>query len=228
MTFAFDDPPDAPEALSPAAFVLRQTTPAAPPLVPELRLFLATEVTPLWEATEDELAEAGVPPPYWAFAWAGGQALARYVLDHPEVVAGRRVLDFATGSGLVAIAASRAGAGEVTAADIDPFAGTAVRLNAKLNGVKIAFRAEDLTEGGVDRAWDVILAGDVCYERAMTERVLPWLRAQVAAGAAVLIGDPGRLYCPTDGADELWRCEVPTSLDLEGREAKETRILRLR
>jgi len=220
--------PGAREARDPAAFILRQTTVAAPPLVPELRLFLATEVTPLWEATEEALAEAGVPPPYWAFAWAGGQALARYVLDHPALVSGRRVLDFASGSGLVAIAAARAGAGEVTAVDVDPFAGTAARLNATLNGVSIAALHEDLTARAGAGPWELILAGDVCYERAMTGRVLPWLRAQAAAGATVLIGDPGRAYCPEDGVEELGRCEVPTSLDLEGRDARETRILRLR
>jgi predicted nicotinamide N-methyase len=210
-----------------AAFVARETAVACPPFVPEVRLHLATEVTPLWRATEAALARAGVPPPYWAFAWAGGQALARYLLDHPAAVAGKRVLDLAAGGGIVAIAAARAGAARVSAADIDPFAAAALRLNAALNGVALEVIAEDLTERDARGAWDVVVAGDVFYERAMVARVLPWLRRCAEGPAAVLVGDPGRAYCPAEGALELARYLVPTSLDLEGREQREARVLRL-
>jgi predicted nicotinamide N-methyase len=211
----------------PAAFVARQTAVASPPFVPEIRLHLATEVTPLWHATEAALERAGVPPPYWAFAWAGGQALARYLLDQPDAVAGKRVLDLAAGSGLVAIAAVLAGAGEVLAADIDPFAAAAMQLNASLNGLSFAVTTEDLTASDAPGAWDVIVAGDVCYERAMVDRVLPWLRRHAERGTAVLVGDPGRAYCPAEGVEELARCLVPTTLDLEGREHRASRVLRL-
>ncbi|WP_438011316.1 50S ribosomal protein L11 methyltransferase [Sorangium sp. So ce321] len=210
-----------------AAFVARETAVACPPFVPEVRLHLATEVTPLWHATEAALARAGVPPPYWAFAWAGGQALARYLLDHPAAVSGKRVLDLAAGGGVVAIAAARAGAASVSAADIDPFAAAALELNAALNGVAVEVIAEDLTASAARGAWDVIVAGDVCYERAMVDRVLPWLRRQAGSAVAVLVGDPGRSYCPSEGVEELARYLVPTSLDLEGREQRETRVLRL-
>ncbi|WP_437282614.1 50S ribosomal protein L11 methyltransferase [Sorangium sp. So ce375] len=210
-----------------AAFVARETAVACPPFVPEVRLHLATEVTPLWHATEAALARAGVPPPYWAFAWAGGQALARFLLDHPATVSGKRVLDLACGGGVVAIAAAFAGAARVSAADIDPFAAAALRLNAALNDVDVDVINEDLTASAEAGAWDVIVAGDVCYERAMVERVLPWLRRQAARAAAVLVGDPGRAYCPSEAVEELARYQVPTSLDLEGRERRETRVLRL-
>lgn len=219
------------EALSPderaAAFVARETAVDRPPFVPEVRLHLATEVTPLWHATEAALARAGVPPPYWAFAWAGGQALARYLLDHPASVSGKRVLDLAAGGGVVAIAAARAGAARVLAADIDPFAAAALRMNAALNGVALDVTTDDLTASAAGGAWDVIVAGDVCYERAMVDRVLPWLRRQADEAAVVLVGDPGRAYCPTEGVEELTRYLVPTSLDLEGRAQRETRVLRL-
>ncbi|WP_437718657.1 50S ribosomal protein L11 methyltransferase [Sorangium sp. So ce448] len=210
-----------------AAFVARETAVACPPFVPEVRLHLATEVTPLWHATEAALARAGVPPPYWAFAWAGGQALARYLLDHPETVSGKRVLDLASGGGVVAIAAVLAGAARVSAADIDPFAAAALRLNAALNGVTVDVTTEDLTASAATPAWDVIVAGDVCYERAMVDRVLPWLRQEAARATAVIVGDPGRAYCPAEAVEELALYQVPTSLDLEGREQRETRVLRL-
>ncbi|MCC6551904.1 MAG: methyltransferase [Polyangiaceae bacterium] len=211
------------------AFILRQTAIAAPPLVPEVRLHLASEVTPLWEASEAELARAGVPPPYWAFAWAGGQALARHVLDRPEVVAGKRVLDLASGSGLLAIAATLAGAAEVTAADVDPFSAAAIALNAAENGVDVAIVCGDLTGEGAEGAgqWDVVLAGDICYERGMAERLVGWLRMQAARGAEVLVGDPGRAYCPAEGIEEVARRGVPTSVDLEGCEEREGRVIRI-
>jgi predicted nicotinamide N-methyase len=209
----------------PAAFVRAQTALVAPPLVPEIRLHLASAVTPLWRATEATLAAREVPPPYWAFAWPGGQALARYVLDDPSVIRGRVVLDFAAGSGLTGIAAVMVGAAAVTAADIDPFAGAAIALNAAANGVTIDIIGDD----PIDRpsAWGLVLAGDVCYEQPMAQRATNWLRRLAAAGTEVLLGDPGRSYRPADGLVELARYRVPTSLDLETRTECETVVWRL-
>lgn len=195
-------------------FVVRNTALRRPLHVPEIQLYLADEVTPIWEWTEEELQESGVPPPYWAFAWAGGQAVARYVLDRPEVVAGRRVLDFAGGSGLCAIAAVRAGAAQATVADIDRFAQAAVAVNAAANDVQIGFLGEDLLDDDPPDV-DLILAGDVCYEHAMTGRVVPWLRAAAANGVTVLLGDPGRRYLPADGLEQLMTYDVPTTPELE-------------
>ena len=209
----------------PAAFVAAQTVLATPPLVPEIRLHLATEITPLWQATEARLAESGVAPPYWAFAWPGGQAVARHLLDHPALVAGKRVLDFAAGSGLAAIAAAMAGAASVEAAEIDALACAAIALNAAANGVAVACRAADLVDG--PGAWDVVLAGDVCYERPMAERVMPWLRRLAGRGALVLMGDPGRNYLPASGLAEVARLVVPTSRELEDRTERETVIWRV-
>jgi predicted nicotinamide N-methyase len=197
-------------------FVRGHTALACPPLVPEIRLHLATEITPLWEATEDWLSRRGVDPPYWAFAWAGGQALARHVLDHPEIVAGQRVLDFGAGAGLVAIAAARAGA-QAIAADSDPMATTAIRLNAATNNVEVTVRAGDVI--GVDEGWDVALCGDMFYERQLAERALPWLRTLARRGALVLLGDPGRAYLP-EGLREIARYNVPTTRELEDREMR--------
>ena len=208
----------------PAAFVLAETNLTAPPLVPEIRLHLASEVTPLWRATEATLASKDVPPPYWAFAWPGGQALARYVLDNSALVRGRRVLDFASGSGLVAIAAARAGA-VATAADIDRFAAAAIGLNAAANGFTMPVVIDDLTDS--EPVWDVVLAGDVCYEQPMAGRTTAWLRRLAVAGVIVLLGDPGRSYRPTDGLAELARYRVPTSLDLETRTMSDTVVWRL-
>jgi predicted nicotinamide N-methyase len=209
----------------PAAFVRTQTELAAPLVVPEIRLHLATEVTPLWRATETTLAASGLPPPYWAFAWPGGQALARHLLDHPALVRGRRVLDFAAGSGLAAIAAAKAGAASVAAADIDTFALAAIGLNATANGVTLQIIGDDLTDR--PSAWDVVLAGDVCYERPMAERATAWLRGLADAGALVLLADPGRSYLPTEGLAAIARYQVPTSRELEDRELRETVIWRL-
>jgi predicted nicotinamide N-methyase len=209
----------------PAAFVRAQTALVAPPLVPEIRLHLASAVTPLWRATEATLSGREVPPPYWAFAWPGGQALARYVLDDPSVIRGRVVLDFAAGSGLTGIAAVMVGAAAVTAADIDPFAGAAIALNAAANGVTIDIIGDD----PIDRpsAWGLVLAGDVCYEQPMAQRATNWLHRLAAAGTEVLLGDPGRSYRPADGLVELARYRVPTSLDLETRTECETVVWRL-
>ncbi len=209
----------------PTAFIRAQTALTAPPLVPEIRLHLASEVTPLWRATEVTLATRNVPPPYWAFAWPGGQALARYVLDSPGTVRGRRVLDFAAGSGLAGIAAARSGAAAVTAADVDAHAVAAIALNAAGNGAMIDIVTDDLIDG--PSVWDVVLAGDVCYEQPMAGRTTNWLRQLAAAGTEVLLGDPERSYRPADGLVELARYRVPTSLDLETRTECETVVWRL-
>jgi predicted nicotinamide N-methyase len=206
--------------MDPAEFVQRNTAITAPPLVPEIRLHLATEVTPIWHATEQSLVRNALPPPYWAFAWAGGQALARYLLDHPETVAGREVLDIGSGSGIVAIAAAKAGASRVVAAEIDPFAAAAIALNAPLNGVTITIETRDL----LDRAaagWGVALAGDICYEEPMSSRALALLRRIAARGRLALLGDPGRAYLPKSGLTELARYTVPTSRELEAKEISE-------
>jgi predicted nicotinamide N-methyase len=206
-----------------AAFVRRNTAITAPPLVPEISLYLATEITPIWQATEDTLARSGLPPPYWAFAWAGGQALARFLLDHPERVAGRSVLDFGAGSGLVAIAAAKAGAASVLACEIDHFAAAAIAANTTLNHVAIAVTTSDVLDI-VDPRCEVVTAGDVCYERPMADRVMGWLRGLAAQGTLVLLGDPGRAYLPSEGIVELARYLVPTSRELEDRECRDTVI----
>ncbi|MEX0808311.1 MAG: 50S ribosomal protein L11 methyltransferase [Dongiaceae bacterium] len=205
-------------------FIRRETAIAAPPLVPEISLHLATEITPIWHASEAALERQGIDPPYWAFAWPGGQALARHLLDHPGLVAGRRLLDFAAGSGLVAIAAAKAGA-IAEANDIDPVAAEAIALNAALNGVNVAIASGDLT--GTKCRWDVVLAGDVCYEKPMAERVFPWLVACADAGALVLMADPGRAYLPARGLERIAVYAVPTSLELEDRTLRETIIWRI-
>lgn len=209
----------------PSAFIREQTALTTPPLVPEIDLHLATEVTPLWRASETLLATRNIPPPYWAFAWPGGQALARYVLDRPRTVRGRRVLDFAAGSGLVAIAAARSQAAAVTAADIDAHAAAAIRLNAAANDAAVDIVTDDLI--GRPSAWDVVLAGDVCYEQPMAGRAIAWLRTLAAAGTEVLLGDPGRTYRPPDGLTELARYQVPTSLELETRTSCDTAVWQL-
>jgi predicted nicotinamide N-methyase len=206
--------------VDPAIFVRRNTAIAASPLVPEIRLHLATEITPIWQASEESLARSAVPPPFWAFAWAGGQALARYLLDHPETVAGRGVLDFGSGSGLVAIAAAKSGARSVLAADIDHFAAAAIAANAALNDVAIAVTTADVI-GAADPRWQLTTAGDVCYEREMADRVIPWLRKLAGGGCLVLLGDPGRTYLPAKGLRELDRYTVPTSRELEDRDTRD-------
>ena len=198
----------------PEDFIRANTRLEAPPLVPEVRLHLASEVVPLWEATEEELARQGLPPPFWAFAWAGGQALARYLIDHPEVVRGKRVLDFAAGSGLQGIAAGLAGARSVEAVEIDAFACAACRLNAAANGVEITVTGADIV-GSDNPGWDVVLAGDVCYERPAAERITAWLRGLANDDCLVLLGDPGRTYLPRQGLERLIAYGVKTSRELE-------------
>ena len=206
------------------AFVLANTRLQRPPHTPELELQLADEITPIWRMTEEALEEMGLPPPFWAFAWAGGQALARYVLDHPHVVAGKSVIDFATGSGLVALAAMKAGAARVLAADIDVFCEAAVRLNAERNGVAVDFTDENLLDQPPPAWAQVILAGDICYEKPLAERVLAWLDEARAAGATVLIGDPGRSYFPREGLQKLAEYQVPTTRELEDMAVKKTAV----
>lgn len=205
-------------------FILANTARMAPPHVPELKLHLASEAHDLWQNTEEELAEIGLPPPFWAFAWAGGQGLARYVLDHPETIRGRHVLDFASGSGLVAIAAAKAGAAAVLAADIDPFCEAAIRLNAVANGVSVAFSAADLV--GTDSGWDTVLAGDVFYEKPFADRLAPWFASLRQRGATVLVGDPGRAYLPKDRLEQLAVYQVPVTRALEDAEVKRTTVWR--
>jgi len=209
------------------AFVLENTRPQRPPHTPELVLHLADEITPIWRMTEEALEAIGLPPPFWAFAWAGGQALARYVLDHPQTVAGRGVIDFAAGSGIVAIAAAKAGAARVLAADIDLFCEAAVAVNAAANRVDVAFTVENLLDAEPPAWADVILAGDICYEKPLAERVLAWLGAARARGATVLVGDPGRSYFPRQGLEKLAEYQVPTTRELEDMEVKKTAVWRL-
>jgi predicted nicotinamide N-methyase len=207
-------------------FILAQTRLLPVPHAPEISLHVAQEATELWQKTEEELAVIGLPPPFWAFAWAGGQALARHLLDEPELVAGKTVLDFASGSGLVAIAAAKAGAAEVTACDIDAFATEAIAINAQANSVAVTVVLGDLV--GQDGGWDVICAGDICYEREMAGRVVDWLAPLVARGAEVLIGDPGRSYLPRERLEELASYQVPVTRSLEDAEIKRSTVWRLR
>ena len=207
--------------LAPEIFVRRNTIIAAVPMVPEIRLHLATEISPIWQASEDTLARGAVPPPFWAFAWPGGQALARYLLDRRDLVRGRAVLDFGAGSGLVAIAAAKAGAAHVLAAEIDPFAAAAIALNAALNDVRVAVTTTDLLDGD-EPAPPVFTAGDVCYEQPMAARTASWLRRHAGRGSLVLLADPGRAYLPQAGLIERARYQVPTSREIEDREVRET------
>ena len=226
-----------------ADFIRANTAIGPPPLVPEVRLYLADAVTPLWHATEASLARDQLPPPYWAFAWPGGQALARFVLDRPETVRGKRVLDLGAGSGVAAIAAALAGAAAVTAAEIDPFAVAAITLNAALNAVEIAVETRDFLgifprHSGIFCAQsdtfaaftdtDIILIGDMCYEWPLAESLVAYLRQRAAAGAEVLLGDPGRAYLPQRGLEAVILYDVPTSLDLEDRTLRRTTLYRLR
>ena len=210
----------------PDAFIRANTVLASAPLLPEIRLHLASEVVPLWQATEADLEKIGLPPPYWAFAWPGGQAIARHVLYHPRLVAERRILDLAAGCGIAAIAAAKAGARQVAASEIDRLALAAIALNARENGVTIGAIDRDVL-GDEAGDWDTVLAGDLCYERPMADRVAAWLRRQARSGVTVLLGDPGRAYKPSDGLAEVARYVVPTSRDLEDRDSRETVIWRV-
>lgn len=206
------------------AFIRANTRLRAVPLTPEISLFVADQAVPLWHKTEEEIGEAGLPPPFWAFAWAGGQALARHILDHASTVRGRTVLDLASGSGLVGIAAMKAGAASVTVADIDAFACAAAALNAAQNGVALTTCDDDLLAGGHPAHWDVILAGDIFYERDTAQRAFDFLHGHAARGATVLIGDPGRSYLPRDKLRRIADYSVPVTRDLEDAEIKQTAV----
>jgi predicted nicotinamide N-methyase len=210
----------------PETFILENTAVMSPPHVPEIRLHLADEAHDLWLKTEEELEDVGLPPPFWAFAWAGGQGLARYVLDHPEAVAGKRVMDFASGSGLVAIAAVKAGAASALAADIDPWTETAIRLNSRLNNVDLAFVGSNLIGTKLDA--DVLLAGDVFYDVGFANALIPWFTTLVEAGKTIIVGDPGRSYCPRHLMEPLATYEVPVTRALEDAEVKKTTVWRFR
>jgi predicted nicotinamide N-methyase len=197
------------------------------PGLEEIRLHLADEVLPLWHAVQVETRDEEAALPYWAFAWAGGLAIGRYLSEHPDAVAGRRVFDLGSGSGLCAIAASRAGAMAVTAADIDPFAAAAMKLNARANGVRISVVGRDVLDEEPPEV-DVIVAGDCWYEAGFAERVLPWLRRAQAAGIEILLGDPGRRYLPHEDVTELAAYEVRTTTELEDLAQKQGRVYALR
>ncbi len=207
-----------------ANFVQTQTALGRMSFVPEIALHLASAVTPIWQATEVWLAERDMDPPFWAFAWPGGQALARYVLDNPASVAGRRVLDFAAGCGIAGIACALACAASVEAAEIDRLARAAIALNAAANGVSVA--VPDANIVGADCRWDVILCGDVCYEAPMTAHIMPWLR-RMAREATVWVADPGRAYLPSHGLSAFASYRVPTTLELEDRTERIVTLYRL-
>ena len=212
----------------PEGFIRANTELVAPAMVPEFKLWLASEYVPIWQATEDWLEKNNVDPPYWAFCWPGGQALARYLLDHPDRVHGKRVIDFAAGSGVSSMAAARAGAASVLANDIDALSLVAARLNAEANGLAFDISREDWLAGpdGAPES-DIVLAGDVCYEREMSQRALAWLRGHARLGRIVLLGDPGRNYFSAKGLHELARYRIPTSLQLENRGMRETIVWRV-
>ena len=204
-------------------FIRDNTAVGTAPLVPEIQLHLASAVTPLWQATETALAREGLPPPFWAFAWPGGQALARYILDHADIAAGRHVTDFGSGGGLAGLAAKLAGADAVTLVDIDPFAATAQALNAGLNRLTVDCICADII-GTPVAPGSLLIAGDVCYEKPFSSRLVPWLSDLAQRGVTVLLADPDRAYRPRDGITPLADYAVPTSKDLEDREVRETTV----
>ena len=209
-----------------AAFVRDNARLMTPPLVPEIKLYLAEESVPIWQKTEDELGEMNVPPPFWAFAWAGGQALARYLFDNPGVCAGQRVIDLGSGSGMTAIAAAKCGAKSVLASDVDRFAQAACLLNAAANGVAIEATSDDLLAAIQPVSADVILIGDLFYERSLADRVIAFIEAAKKADAAVYIGDPQRSYFPRDTFTLLASYRVPVTRELEDSEIKKTAVWR--
>ena len=212
----------------PERFIRANTALEAPAMVPEFRLWLASEYVPIWQATEAWLEEQNVDPPYWAFCWPGGQAIARYLLDNPTLVEGRRVIDFAAGSGVSSMAAARAGAASVLANDIDALSLVAAGLNARANDLTVDVNMEDWLAGpdGAPDA-DIVIAGDVCYERDMSTRALAWLRGHARLGRLVLLGDPGLNYFSAQGLEDRARYEIPTSLQLENRGMRETVVWRV-
>ena len=213
----------------PVAFIRTNTVLKSTSLVPEVRLHLADTALELWQLTEDELEDRGLPPPFWAFAWAGGQALARYVLDTPEIVRGKTVFDFASGSGMVAIACALAGAERVVANEIDVFAICAIRLNAEANGIsdRLVILDHDVLSDPPEGTYDLMLAGDVCYEKPMADLAIPFLRARAKSGVEVLIGDPGRTYLPKSGLEQVSEYRVPVPRDLEDSDLRRTVVWRV-
>ena len=207
----------------PEAFILANTVLTTATHLPEIRLHLATEITPIWQASETWLDERNLEPPFWAFAWPGGQALARRILDDPPLVTGKRVLDFAAGGGIAAIACALAGAASVEASEIDALALTAIAANAAANGVSIDLAGDVV---GAPCRWDLILCGDVCYEAPMTGHIMPWLTA-MARSAEVWIADPGRAYLPRTGLDRLATYQIETTLELEDRVSREVTLYRV-
>jgi predicted nicotinamide N-methyase len=205
------------------AFIRDNTRLLAPPLVPEIVLHLAEESLPIWRKTEVELGEMNVPPPYWAFAWAGGQAVSRYILDNPTLVAGRTVLDLGSGAGLAAVAAAKAGASDVLAADIDPVSLIAAEINAIANGVAIRTTSEDLL-ASPPPPFDVVIVGDLFYERALADHVLAFVAAALARSPLILIGDPQRSYFPRGRFEKLAEYRVPVTRELEDSEIKLTAV----
>lgn len=206
-------------------FIRDNTRSLSPPLVPEIKLYLAEESLPIWQKTEEELGEMNVPPPYWAFAWAGGQALARCLIDMPQLVAGKSVLDLGSGSGLTAIAAMKAGAASARAADIDVVSLAAAQLNAEANGVAISTTSEDLLARTPDD-YDVVLVGDLFYEKSLADNVLKFIEIAARGGATVLIGDPQRSYFPRNRFEKVTEYRVPVSRELEDNEIKHTAVWR--
>ena len=209
-----------------AAFIRANTKLLSPPLVPEIKLHLAEESLPIWLKTEEELGEINVPPPFWAFAWAGGQALARYILDNRETVTGKTVLDLGCGSGLTAIAPMLAGAKSALAADIDLLALTAVELNAASNGVTVETTSANLLAFPPKR-FDITLVGDLFYERSMSDAVLAYIETAAAQGSIILIGDPQRNYFPRGRFQQVAEYNVPVTRELEDSEIKRTAVWRL-
>lgn len=208
-----------------AAFIRKETRIKPVPHAEEIRLHLADEALALWQKTEEDLGVLGLAPPFWAFAWAGGQGLARHILDTPALVHGKKVLDFACGSGLVGIAAKMAGAKTCHGVDIDPFAIAAARLNAELNGVTLSLQTGDITSAPPPDA-EVVFCGDVFYDKPMAEAVLPFLDRLLTSGSTVYVGDPGRSYLPKDRLRELGVYEVPVVGALEDSNVKKTRVFR--
>jgi len=215
-----------PALQDPSVFIKAQTRIKPVPHVEQIRLHLADEAVELWQKTEEELEELGLPPPFWAFAWAGGQGLARHILDNPDIVRGKDVVDFAAGSGLVGIAAMMAGARSCLAVDIDPFSLAAVRLNAEINNVEISCVCKDVTSESPPRA-KVFFCGDIFYDRHMAETVLPWLDKVLSAGSRILIGDPHRNYLPTWRLELMATYQVPVVGNLEDNAIKKTSVFEL-
>ncbi len=207
-------------------FIIDNTRLQAPPLVPELSLYLAADDLPLWQAGESELEALDLPAPFWAFAWAGGQALARFILDNPAIVKGKRVLDFGAGSAIAGIAAAKVGAAATLCSEIDPWCAPAIQLNAKENQVSIDVTLDDLVDQ--KSQWDVILAADICYENAPARRIADWLDKLDRAGTTVLVGDPGRTYFPQDRFERLAHYQVRTDSRVEDTDLRNAGVWRFR